>query len=117
MAGLVELPSLDSLGIDGFLFSWRRQADQSVVVRLQRANGGVVLVVRERGREVQDAQSTTISNLAGCRNGRTRPAKGGEERRTDGWGEVRMTMDGERQGRRDGISLRETGAMRTERQE
>lgn len=50
-------------------------------------------------------------DLAGCRNGRSRPAKGGEERRMNGWGEVRITMDGERQGRRDGVSLREEGAV------
>ena len=38
-------------------------------------------------------------DLAGCRNGKTRPAKGGEERGMNGWGEVQMTVDGARQGR------------------
>lgn len=65
---------------------------------------------KERGR-FRMPRVPLSQDLTGCRNGRTRPAKGGEERRMNGWGEVRIIMDGERQGMRDAVSLREAGAI------
>lgn len=70
-------------GVDGVL--WIRQADQSGGAPAEDQLRGVS-VGWGRGREVQDAPRFQPRQvLAGCREGKTRPARGGEERGMDGW--------------------------------
>lgn len=87
-----------------------RQTSLVVNLRPQIINGVGLVICEREGARFRMAEYQPPRGLAGCRNGKPRPAKGGEERRMDSRGEVRMTLDGARQGRRDELSRREAGA-------
>lgn len=60
--------------------SWGDGRQTSLVVRPQKINEGVWVIWKREGSRFRMPNVPPPRDLAGCRNGKTRPAKGGEER-------------------------------------